>query len=218
MFTGLISHTGTIRDIQKSAQGINLSIESPREFFSDIKTGDSISVSGACLTVVSMRVNYFLVDVSSETLSKTTISKWRPGQVVNLEKSLRPSDRIGGHFVMGHIDGVGKLKLSKLSGESRILTFESDPGIIEMIVPKGSVAIDGISLTPVDRKDTEFSTAVIPHTLHLTTLGNLKSGDEVNIEIDIFARYIFNFLKNIDSGSSEKKSGLTLEKLRDEGY
>ena len=218
MFTGLITHIGYVRDVKKIADGMAMSIEAPPDFLINTKVGHSISISGACLTVISIGGESFSVDVSPETLSCTTISKWDINRSVNLEKALKADDRLGGHFVMGHVDGVGKLKASAKSGDGKIMTFECDSGIAKMIVVKGSVAVDGVSLTIADKKDDSFSIAIIPHTLKSTTLGHLENGSEVNIEVDILARYIMNFMENISAGSSKKPFGYDIGKLRDEGY
>jgi riboflavin synthase len=214
MFTGIITYSGTVRSSRKAGDGLVLSFSCLPVFLDDVKIGDSIAVSGACLTVTSLTSDSFTVDISQETASKTTISSWKTGKLVNLEKSLRPNDRVSGHFVTGHIDGTVRLKSSRNSGEGKILTFECPVELRKMVISKGSVAIDGISLTPIDATGTSFSVAVIPHTLKSTTLEKLEPGAEVNIEIDLFARYVFNLLKEI----SISKGPLSIEKLKDEGY
>ena len=218
MFTGIITHTGSVRNSRKSGDGLVLTISCPRDFLPEVEIGESISVSGACLTITSFTDDSFTVDVSSETLSHTTIPRWKPGDMVNLERSLQLKDRLGGHFVMGHVDGSAKLKSSKNSGDGKVLTFECSDEICRMIIPKGSVAIDGISLTPIEVENESFSVAVIPHTLKSTTLGNLKTGDDVNVEIDVFARYVWNFLNGLTQKRGSKKGAITLEKLKDEGF
>jgi riboflavin synthase len=216
MFTGLITHIGKIKKITFSNQDAVISIESPPDFLTDVKIGDSIAVSGPCLTVTSVSGNTFSADISGETLNRTTIPKWQSGKEVNLEKSLAASGRLGGHFVMGHIDGTARLSRINKQGSSSIYFFETEPDIAKMIVPKGSVSIDGVSLTPASKENSIFGIAVIPHTLDKTTLKNLKLNDRVNVEVDIFGRYIFEFMKSLSGTQSVQD--LDINTLRSEGY
>jgi riboflavin synthase len=221
MFTGLVTDIGTIASIKREAKGLILRIECPGDFLSDTRVGESIAVSGVCLTVTQIENQIFHSDISSESAKRTTIPSWRSGRKVNLEKSLRPDGKLGGHFVMGHVDGVAKISGVIKQGEAELITFESSPEIVRMVVPKGSVAIDGISLTPTDRKDSTFTIAVIPHTLEKTTLANARVGEEINVEIDIFALYIFEFLKSaglVSDNREAQSSPLDIETLRSEGY
>jgi len=218
MFTGLITHIGQVGNVKRQSDGLSLTVECPDSFMDDVQIGDSVAVSGACLTVTQMKGNQFTVDISRETIDCSTISKWLKGRKANLEKSLKASDSLGGHFVMGHVDGIAKLVKNEKAGEGSILTFETSEGIAGMIVPKGSVSIDGVSLTPASSEKTKFSIAIIPHTLANTTLADLSIGDEVNVEIDIFARYIFEFLKSTGNLPDVKESNLTIDELRKEGF
>ena len=221
MFTGLVTDIGQIASVKREANGLALGIECPNDFLADIRVGESIAVSGVCLTVTRTGNGIFHADISSESVKRTTIPAWRSGRKVNLEKSLRSDGKIGGHFVMGHVDGIAKISGIIKQGEAELITFESSPEIVRMIVPKGSVAIDGISLTPSERKDSTFTIAVIPHTLEKTTLAQVRVGEEVNVEIDIFARYIFEFLKSaglVDDSKETKSSQLDINTLRSEGY
>ena len=221
MFTGLVTDIGQVASVKRETNGLVLGIECPNDFLLDTRLGESIAVSGVCLTVARTGNCIFHADISSESVKRTTIPAWRSGRKVNLEKSLRPDGKLGGHFVMGHVDGTAKIIGIIKQGEAELITFESSPEIIRMVVPKGSVAIDGISLTPTERKDSTFTIAVIPHTLEKTTLVNNRVGEEVNVEIDIFARYIFEFLKSAGLVSDTKEpqsSGLDIETLRSEGY
>lgn len=218
MFTGLISHIGSVRQFRRISDAALLTINAPLDFLSDVKIGDSISVNGACLTVVSIDDESFSVDVSPETLSRTTIGKWETGRKINLEKSLKANDRLGGHFVLGHIDGVGQLKSSLPLSNCKQMTFECGSEMTKMIIPKGSIAIDGVSLTIVERKENSFSVAVIPHTLKSTTLGNLLDGDYVNIELDVLARYVYHLITNFSSQFVKEKFGYDVDKLREEGF
>ncbi len=218
MFTGLITHIGQVGNVKRQSDGLSLTVDCPDSFIHDVKIGDSIAVSGACLTVTQMKGNQFTADISRETIDRSTISKWLKGRKVNLEKSLKASDSLGGHFVMGHVDGTARLIKNEKAGEGSVLTFETSEEIACMIVPKGSVSIDGVSLTPASKGKSEFSIAVIPHTLANTTLADLSTGDEVNVEIDIFARYIFEFLKSTGNLTDAKESNLTIDDLRKEGF
>ncbi len=218
MFTGLITHIGQVEFVKRQSDGVSLAIVCPGAFMDEVKIGDSIAVSGACLTVTQLRGNQFNADISRETIDCSTISKWLKGRKVNLEKSLKASDSLGGHFVMGHVDGIAKLIRNEKSGEGSVLIFETSEEIAAMIIPKGSVSIDGISMTPASSEKTKFSIAVIPHTFANTTLTDLLPGDEVNIEIDIFARYIFEFLKQTGNLPDKKGSNLTIDELRKEGF
>lgn len=218
MFTGLITHIGQVGNVKRQSDGISLTIACPDGFMDDVNIGDSIAVSGACLTVTQLKGNQFISDVSRETIGCSTISKWFKGRKANLEKSLKASGNLGGHFVMGHVDGTARLVKNEKAGEGSIFTFETSKEIAGMIVPKGSVSIDGVSLTPASSEKTKFGIAVIPHTLANTTLADLSTGDEVNVEIDIFARYIFEFLKNTGNLPDTKESNLTIDELREEGF
>lgn len=218
MFTGLITHIGQVESVKRQNDGAVLTIMCPDGFLNDSNIGDSVAVSGACLTVTQLKGNQFNADISRETIDSSTISKWRKGRNVNLEKSLKVLDSLGGHFVMGHVDGVAKLIRNENSGEGSVLVFETTEEIASMVIPKGSVSIDGVSLTPASSEKTQFSIAIIPHTLIKTTLADLKPGDEVNVEIDIFARYTFEFLKQTGNLSGKNISSLSIDKLRDEGF
>jgi riboflavin synthase len=220
MFTGLITHIGTIKQIRQTAGGLAIATECPDGFLDDATIGESIAVSGPCLTVTSVEhgTRTFTADVSAETLERTTIGKWRIGRRVNLERSLKAGERLGGHFVMGHIDGVARLVSSGRSGDGLVMTFDCDSEISRLVAVKGSVAMDGVSLTPSEKKGNSFAVSVIPHTLDATTLGQLSIGDEVNMEADIIARYILNLLESIHPGSSKKPFGYDIDKLRNEGF
>jgi riboflavin synthase len=180
----------------------------------ECKTGDSIAVNGACLTVAGLQGGLASFDVSAETLAKSTLSKLKPSSEVNVERSLKTSDRFGGHFVLGHVDGTAKIDAIDKSGTFANIKFTAGTDLLEAIVVKGSVAVDGISLTiaAVDHKS--FGVSIIPETLKRTTLGKAKIGDFVNIETDIIVKTIKRQLDEI----LPKKQGLTAEKLRQLGY
>jgi riboflavin synthase len=211
MFTGLIEEIGTLRSITGLGDEKRLTIEC-RKITDGLAVGDSIAADGACLTVTACDASSFTAHISSETASCTTLGKMKIGDRVNLERPLRPADRMGGHMVLGHVDCVGTITKFESTGQGKMLWVEVPAEYAAYIAPKGSVAVDGISLTPVEIKWNQFSVAVIPLTLEQTTLGGKRKGDRVNVEVDIIARYIRRFLEQ------DKPPGLTLEKLIEEGY
>jgi riboflavin synthase len=188
MFTGIIAAVGRIAETAPAAGGVKLAIDSGALLLDDVATGDSIAVNGVCLTVVALRPRVFEVDVSDETLACT--SGFERGAAVNLEKALRLSDRLGGHLVSGHVDGRGRVERFEQVGESRLLEISVPPELARYIARKGSVAVDGVSLTVNDVTAERFSVNLIPHTLANTNFDRLRAGIVVNIEIDLLARYV----------------------------
>jgi riboflavin synthase len=178
------------------------------------KTGDSIAINGACLTITSLQGSLARFDVSAETLAKSTLGKLKPSSEVNVERSLKASDRFGGHFVLGHVDGTATIQAIDKSGEFANIKFAAKADLLDAIIAKGSVAIDGISLTIATVDKYTFGVSIIPETLKRTTLGKAKIGDCVNIETDIIVKTIKKQLDEI----LPKKQGLTAEKLRQLGY
>ncbi|OQX24022.1 MAG: riboflavin synthase [Desulfobacteraceae bacterium IS3] len=194
MFTGIIEGLGTIKALQSSGQqGRRLSIEADF-ILNETKVGDSIAVNGACLTAVEAEGRVFKADVSPETLSLTTFGAAKAGERVNLERALRVSDRLDGHLVSGHIDGMGILKDRKNKGNAIIITFGVPEILSRYMIKKGSVAVDGISLTINDCDASSFEVSIIPHTAKLTTVGFKKIGDPVHIETDMIGKYVEHFL------------------------
>ena len=190
MFTGIINAVGKIVRIDSSNDSSRIAITVGKLDLSDVALGDSIAVSGPCLTVIANGKNEFVVDVSSETLARTTLGSKRIGDGVNLEKALRLSDRLGGHLVSGHVDGVGSI-VDRVAQDGYVQFRVEAPGdLAKYIATKGSVSIDGVSLTVNDIGTNEFELMIIPHTLNETTLGDLEPGYNVNIEIDLIARYL----------------------------
>ena len=192
MFTGIIETIGIVESVSNITYGSKLAI-SVKNFLDDVKIGSSIAVNGVCLTVTEMKKNSFLVNVINETLSKSTLSAIKKGDMVNLEKALRVSDRFDGHFVQGHIDGTAEITRYEKSGGNIIVSVQLPKEFSESVVKKGSIAIDGISLTVADVNKTVVSVALIPLTLKLTTLGSRNAGDRVNIETDIIGKYVAHF-------------------------
>jgi len=184
------------------------------EMAQDAKTGDSIAINGVCLTIAEINGSCATFEVSGETLSKSTIGGLRANSRVNAEAALKPTDRFGGHFVQGHIDGTATIKAIERQGEFAEITFAAGPELLGQMVAKGSVAVDGISLTVAAMDRSTFSVAVIPHSLAATTLGTAKVGDTVNIETDIIVKTIKKQLENIlPQGGS-----LTIERLKELGF
>lgn len=189
MFSGIVERMGTVRRIISDPPGVRLVIES-EEIARDTGIGDSISVNGCCLTVVEIDDKTFGFDAGAETLSRTNLGKLEEGSMVNLERSLKIGDELGGHFVTGHIDAVGYLDERLDEKDWSTFWFRMPKRLTRQMASKGSIAIDGVSLTLVDVEDERFSIALIPHTLQITTLGRLVHGDPVNLETDVLAKYV----------------------------
>ena len=194
MFSGIIADVGTIGSAQDRDGGLRLSVITEDLGMDDVSLGDSIAVSGICLTVVKIDGNTFTVDVSRETLD-CTVGLDRQGKLVNLEKALRLSDRLGGHMVSGHVDGVGEVVAFNDIGESWRLIVRAPQALAKYIAVKGSITIDGVSLTVNHVAGAEFEVNLIPHTLAVTTLNQLSTGAKVNLEIDLIARYVERMLQ-----------------------
>ncbi len=192
MFTGIIEAVGQIKQVEKRDKGVRLTIASDRLDFSDVAVGDSIAANGVCLTVTSLAGNAYTVDVSQESLN-CTVGLNEPGEV-NLEKAMRLSDRLGGHIVSGHVDGVGEVVKFEPVGESHQLMIRAPRDISRFIAPKGSITVNGVSLTVNEVRDGAFSINLIPHTVEVTTLKHLKPGARVNLEVDMLARYVDRLL------------------------
>ena len=190
MFTGIVEELGTILAVRADTTGAQLEISAPR-VREDAQIGDSIALNGCCLTVVSLGEGCYCVDAVEETLRMTTLGNLRPGDRVNLERSLRLSDRLGGHLVQGHVDGVGRLEAREPASDgSVVMRFSAPSSVMRYVAYKGSIAVDGISLTVAGLDDSGFSIAVIPHTQAVTTLGFCEIGSRVNLETDVIARYV----------------------------
>lgn len=188
MFSGIIAATGRISHVARAEEGVRLTVEAGALGLGDVVVGDSIAVSGVCLTVISIDDNQFAVDVSRETLD-CTVGLDAPGEV-NLEKALRLADRLGGHLVSGHVDGVGEVMKFAPVGESHELVIRAPLDLAKYIARKGSITVDGVSLTTNRVEGSEFSVNLIPHTVAATTLRNLAPGARTNLEVDLIARYV----------------------------
>ena len=185
MFTGIIEEVGRVKGLESSRLTVEASL-----VLGDTRVGDSISVNGACLTVVSMNAGSFSIDVTPETLRRTNLGPLRPGDGVNLERPLAVGDRLGGHIVQGHVDGTGEVLSITPEGDSLLMRFQAPKALMRYVVEKGFIAVDGASLTIVDCDERSFSISLIPYTRDHTTLGSRRVGDVVNLETDILARQV----------------------------
>ncbi len=213
MFTGLIEAVGTLREMQRSASGGRVTVATGLPL-ADVKVGDSIAVNGACLTVTALGPGYFCADVSMETLERTTLGVLTAGAAVNLERALRLGDRLGGHLVTGHIDGIARITERVRQGNAWRISCRLDPSLARLLVAKGSVALDGISLTVNDVSDDSFTVMVIPHTLEQTTLARCQVGGRVNIETDLIGKYVARLLGTGRGGDGV----ITLDLLAKSGF
>lgn len=195
MFTGIIESVGRIASIEPRGGDVRMHIESQDAYLADTALGDSVAVSGICLTVREKTANGFAADLSVETLQATSSGGWSAGRRVNLEKALTPHKPLGGHLVSGHVDGVGRLIERHQEARSWRMQFEASAELARYIARKGSITIDGISLTVNDVEGRTFGVNIIPHTLDQTTLGDLQPGDAVNLEVDLIARYLERLLQ-----------------------
>ncbi|MFQ5478466.1 MAG: riboflavin synthase [Candidatus Binatia bacterium] len=203
MFTGIIESNGEVLSAEVLEEGKRLLISTSIPV-DELSLGESIAVDGACMTVTVTGRGFFAVDVSAESLRCTTLGFFHPGRRVNLERSLKLGDRLGGHVVSGHVDGIGELKSVRPEGESSIYTFHLGEKLARLLVEKGSVAVDGISLTCFNCGASSFDVAVIPHTLEVTTLGDRRSGDRVNIETDLLGKYVARLIEPAIATSADR--------------
>lgn len=200
MFSGLVEAKNHVRQIVKEQAGIRLVLGRPA-LFDDLSVGDSVATQGCCLTIVKLDDSQMVFQAGEETLSKTTLGGLSAGDEVNCERSLALGDRLGGHLVTGHVDGIGKLRTRTDNSDWSDMVFETSDTLMRQMASKGSIAVDGVSLTLVDVTSTTFSVALIPHTLEQTTLGKLSEGDSVNLETDLLAKYVQRQLQTGDSAA-----------------
>jgi riboflavin synthase len=196
MFTGLVETLGTVERLERAGSGSRLSVRAP-EIAAELAIGDSVAVNGVCLTVVQRDAAVFVFDAIPETLSRTNLGQLKARDRVNLERALRAGDRLGGHIVQGHVDGVGTVDQRLTDGQWLTMWLRCPPALTAEMVSKGSIAVDGVSLTLVDVTADRFSVALIPHTLEQTTLGFRQTGDSVNLETDVVGKYIVKYLHNL---------------------
>ena len=188
MFTGLVQELGTVTAVRRSADGARLTIAG--QVARELSEGDSVAVNGVCLTAASVNGGAFCADVMAETLRRCTLGGAREGSPVNLELALRPSDRLGGHVVQGHVDATGTILDARDEGIARVLRIAAGPEVLRYVVEKGSIAVDGISLTVAEVGPEWFTVSLIPETLRRTSLGAARPGDPVNLEVDVLAKYV----------------------------
>ena len=211
MFTGIIEEMGAVSALRREAGAARLVLSASKVLDGTV-LGDSICVNGVCLTVVEMTSKEFSADVAVETLKVTNLGELKAGSRVNLERALQLSARIGGHLVSGHVDGVGRVREKREEGNGWRLFFDAPETVLRYVIKKGSIAIDGISLTVADVDRAGFSVAMIPHTARLTTLGFKKAGDSINLESDIIGKYVERLL------SGRMPEGLSLDALKKNGF
>ncbi|AEE96710.1 riboflavin synthase [Mahella australiensis] len=216
LFTGIIQEIGSVRHITHGAQSVRLAVEAPK-LISRLNIGDSICTNGTCLTVTDKEGHVFWADATPETVRRTTLFELKPGDPVNLEPSLTLQDFLGGHIVSGHVDGIGIIKQLRHEENALWLDITVGPDLLLYIVEKGSVAVDGVSLTVADVPDDRFSVSIIPHTAAQTTLKVKKAGDRVNIECDMIGRYVAKFLLGMKMPEA-KSRGIDENFLRDNGF
>jgi riboflavin synthase len=205
MFTGIIQGLGKVVEKQPAGGGMVFGLEAGFDL-TDPEEGESIAVNGACLTAREIRGRRFLVDVSPESLTRTGLGSLEIGAEVNLERALRLADRLGGHLVSGHVDGRGRVEERRAAGDFTLFTFSLAAELARYVIEKGSITINGVSLTVNSCTGNRFSVSIIPHTLVVTTLGTLKQGDQVNLEVDIIGKYVEKLLsgQSVQSGSGSR--------------
>lgn len=216
MFTGIIVAVGKITALEKRAGDCRLSIAVGSLQLDDVHLGDSIAVNGVCLTAVALTANSFSADVSNETLSRTTLAEARVGTAVNLELALTPTSRLGGHIVSGHVDGIGAVLEIKQDARSYRFKIQAPVAIAKYIAEKGSICIDGISLTVNEVEGNVFGVNIVPHTMQHTTLSMIQVGSKINLEVDLLARYLERLLQGDQAAC--QASGITTEFLQKSGF
>lgn len=217
MFTGIVQAKGRILRLEPRGGDCRLTVAAGKLPLAEVALGDSIAVNGVCLTAVEVGGDRFVADVSRETLARTTFGELGVGSPVNLELALTPTSRLGGHIVSGHVDGVGEVRSLRYEGRSLRMTVEVSPPLARYIAEKGSICVDGVSLTVNAVKGCLFEVNLVPHTLAETTLGDARPGQRVNLEVDLLARYLERLL--LDNAAADMEgAGLTLDLLRKYGF
>jgi len=216
VFTGIVEELGIVRTLRLLPESGQLTLEG-RKILSGTQIGDSIAINGVCLTVIRQSEREFTVDVMAETLTKTNLAELKSGSRVNLERALQLQTRLGGHLVSGHVDGVGSIRRITPWGIAQVYEISAPPPLLAYILPKGSIAIDGISLTVIDVEADYFTVSLIPHTFEQTTLGSKGIGASVNLETDLIGKYVARFM-GIHTAPSKNKQDLSLGFLAENGF
>ncbi|MFS0553520.1 riboflavin synthase [Brevibacillus sp. 179-C9.3 HS] len=217
MFTGLVEEVGVLESIQGNEQASRLIIRA-QQVLEGVKIGDSIAVNGICLTVTSYTNRQFSVDVMPQTMNKTSLRQLRSGQRVNLERAMRLGDRFGGHIVSGHVDGTGTVVSREVNANAVLFQIEASSQLLKYVIARGSICIDGISLTVVDVENSRFTVSIIPHTLANTSLADRRPGDMVNLEADVIGKYVERLLGYHNHVGNQKSDGLSLAFLQENGF
>jgi riboflavin synthase len=217
LFTGIIVELGEVLSLNRKEAGISLAL-SANAVSKDASIGDSIAVNGVCLTVVNRSGSRLTFDLSDETVRATNLGQLRPGERVNLEPSLRPDGKLGGHFVTGHVDAVGRIRSKAAAGDAFEIIIDAPEKVTGLLVEKGSVAVDGISLTVVEVSGDAFSTVIIPHTAAVTTIGFKNAGSTVNLEADIIGKYVARFLGHRTGAGKTGDDAALMKSLKQAGY
>ncbi len=217
MFTGIVEAIGEIAELQPKGGDLRLRVRTGKLDLSDVQLGDSIATNGVCLTVVDLPGDGYWADVSAETLAVATVGDWKKGDRVNLEKALTPQTRLGGHIVSGHVDGIGEVVWRKSEARAERFRLRAPDSLAKYIAHKGSITVDGTSLTVNAVDGAEFELTIVPHTLQETVMGGYKAGTRVNLEVDLIARYLERLLLG-DKAAEPDSGGLTVEFLAKHGF
>lgn len=218
MFTGIIEAIGEVIALQPKNGDLRLRIKTHSLDLADVRLGDSIATNGVCLTVVDLPGDGYWADVSRETLDNTSLPSWKIGQRVNLEKALTPQTRLGGHIVSGHVDGLGEVVSRRPDARSERFRIRAPKALAKYIAHKGSITVDGTSLTINKVDGAEFELNIVPHTLKQTIMGGYQAGSQINLEVDVLARYLERLMLGDKAAESEGQSGITLEFLAKNGF
>ena len=218
MFTGIIEAVGTIISARQTAGDVRLQIHAGLLDMADVKLGDSIATSGICLTVIDFGTDWYAADVSLETISRTTLTHWKAGQRVNLEKALLPTTRLGGHLVSGHVDGVGEIVVARQDARSLYFEVQALDTLAKYLAEKGSITVDGISLTINHLNGARLSLNLVPHSAAQTTISAWKVGTQVNLEVDVLARYLERLLLGDKAAQATAKSSIDMSFLAENGF
>lgn len=217
MFTGIVEAVGKVAGLERGRESVRLSITAPG-IAEDVALGDSVAINGVCLTVVEIRPPQVAFEAVYETLRKTSLGYLHTGDAVNLERALRANGRFDGHIVQGHVDGTGRIASIRPVGDSWFIYIEASPELLRYVVTKGSVCVDGVSLTVMEADDRMFSLSIIPHSWDNTTLKDRRAGDTVNIECDIVGKYVEKLLGGYIAGAERAPRGVTMDLLARSGY